>query len=368
VEPTDTASSGEAKTASAVRFPCPSCGAGLAYDPKHRGLRCPFCGTERSIDASKGQVAESDLASALSQAKDAHECAPRDVRRVTCEACGASVEIPPNEKSGRCAYCGSTRIVEDAPDPTRICPSCLVPFAVDVDAAQDLFRKWIRTRWFRPNALRSRSSVTEMRGVMVPFWTYDAHAASSWTAEAGYYYWVTVGSGQNQRQERRTRWEPASGARDDDYDDVLVCASKGLDAKLLGEVEPFEMKALVPYRDEYLSGWTAETYAIDVQAGWAQAREIVVDEQHDRCAGDVPGDTHRSLDVHTRVDGRSYKHLLLPVWVSAYRYREKTYRFLINGQTGELHGQAPLSWVKIVLLVLVLAAIGGAIALIAANR
>ncbi|MBI1853058.1 MAG: zinc ribbon domain-containing protein [Planctomycetes bacterium] len=354
--------------ANAVQFPCPSCGAGLAYDPKHQGLRCPFCGNERTIDANKGAVPELDLDEALHRARDNHDATPRDVRRVSCQACGATVEIAPTEKAGKCTYCGSSRVVEDEPDPTRIRPTCLVPFAVDTDSAQDLFRKWIRSRWFRPNALTSRSTVVEMRGVLVPFWTYDAHASSTWTAEAGYHYYVTVGSGQNQHREQRTRWEPADGAREDDYDDVLVCASKGLDAKLLGKIEPFALKALVPYRDEYLSGWTAESYAVDVQEGWKIAKNEIVESQTSRCDGDVPGDTHRSLEVATRVDGQSYKHLLLPVWISAYRYGEKSYRFMINGQTGELHGQAPLSWVKIVLLILAIAAVAGAIALIAANR
>ncbi len=256
-------------------------------------------------------------------------------------------------------------MVEDEPDRTLIAPLCLIPFALDGDAARDLFARWMRSLWFRPNALKSRSSVAEMRGVLVPFWTFDAGADSSWTAEAGYYYYVTVGSGKNRRRVRQVRWVPASGERHDAYDDVLVCASKGLDSGLCRKIEPFQLRSLVPYRDEYLAGWAAESYALDVKEGWAIAREIIRDNQQARCAGDVPGDTQRALEVATIIAGRSYKHVLLPVWVAAYRFRETVYRFLINGQTGEVHGQAPLSWVKILLAVLAALAVIGAIALIA---
>ena len=365
MDPSPASESGERKAAAATRFPCPSCGAELNYDPGHHGLRCPFCGTERSVGDAGGAVVERDLLDALRLAKEERQAGPRQTRRLNCESCGATVEIAPTEKAGRCAYCGSSRIVEGEPDHTRIPPDSLIAFEVDAEGARSRFQKWIRSLWFRPNAIQSRTTLTEMRGVMVPYWTFDASADSSWTAQAGYYYYVTVGTGQNQRQERRVRWVPADGSRHDFYNDVLVCASKGLDEKLLDEIKPFKLSKLVPYRNEYLAGWTAESYAIDVQAGWARAKEFIRTSQHERCEGDVPGDTHRSLEVQTSVAGKSYKHSLLPVWIAAYRYHDKAYRFLINGQTGEVCGKAPFSWVKILLAVLVVLAVAGAVVLIA---
>lgn len=352
----------------AARFPCAKCGADLLYDPAARGLRCPFCGESRAVDAS-GVVAEKDLEEALRAAAAAHESRAPAVpgeRRVSCGACGASVVVPPEEKAGRCPYCGSVRVIEEPPDLCRIPPEGLVPFAVDRVRAETLFRGWMRSLWFRPNALKRGSALADMRGVMVPYWTFDAHAESSWTAMAGYYYTVTVGSGKNRHTETRVRWEPAAGRRRDDYDDLLVCASRGLDAGLVGKIEPFGLEALVPFRGEFLAGWAAEAYGVDVREGWSAAERRMLAEQVRRCSGDVPGDTQMSLAVSTALSGRKYRLALLPVWVCAYRFRNRAFRFLVNGQTGEVQGEAPWSWVKILLLVLgVAAALTGAILLFA---
>jgi hypothetical protein len=306
-----------------------------------------------------GAVVERDLEEALRAAAAANgeREVPRGLRRSRCDACGADVAIPPEEQAGRCAYCGSTRVVPGEFDRSRIPPECLVPFAVDRVRAEALFLRWIRGLWFRPGALRHRSALGEMRGVLVPFWTFDALAASSWTAMAGRYYYVTVGSGKNRTTVRQVRWTPASGSRSDLHDDLLVCASRGLDGALLARIEPFDLEALVPFRVEYLAGWSAEAYGVDVAEAWGTAERRIREAQVARCAGDVPGDTHMNLRVETALTGKRYRHALLPVWVAAYRYRGKAFRFLVNGQTGEVQGEAPWSWVKILLAVLVAAAL-----------
>jgi DNA-directed RNA polymerase subunit RPC12/RpoP len=353
-------------TEGAARFPCGKCGADLLYDPGSRGLKCPFCGETRAVEAG-GTVAEKDLDEALRHAAEAHDARvpAEEVRRVSCEACGAHLVLPANEKSGRCPYCASVRVLEEPRDPTRIPPESVVPFAVDRVKAETLFREWMRGLWFRPNALKRGSAVAEMRGVLVPFWTFDARADSSWTAMAGYHYYVTVGSGKNARTVRQTRWVPAAGSRSDDYDDLLVCASGGLDAGLVEKVEPFDTANLVPFRREYLAGWHAEAYSLDVREAWSRAEAEMHETQRSRCASDVPGDTHMALSVTTVLSGKRYRHTLLPVWVCAYRFRGKTFRFLVNGQTGEVQGQAPLSWVKILLLVLGIGAIITIVVLVA---
>ena len=357
----------EARAAEADRFPCPRCGAGLRYDPAAKGLRCPFCGEIHSIEAG-GPALEKDLAEALAGARRSHEeagAAAPAVRKVRCESCAAEVLVPATEKAGRCAYCGSSRVLEEERDPGRILPDSIVPFAVDRPQAEDLFRRWVRSLWFRPNALKSRTAIGEMRGVLLPYWTFDARAKSRWTAMAGYHYYVTVGSGKNQHTEQRTRWEPAAGRRSDFYDDLLVLASRGLEQALVEKIEPFSLDDLVPFKPDYLAGWAAEAYAVDVAEAWKIGSARILESQEERCGGDVPGDTCRDLDVRTDLSEQRYRHTLLPVWVAAYQFRGKTFRFLVNGQTGEVQGHAPISWAKIALLVLGVAAAVGVIVLIA---
>jgi hypothetical protein len=206
--------------------------------------------------------------------------------------------------------------------------------------------------------------VQEVAGVYVPFWTYDAHVESSWAADAGYYYYeteeyTTQENGQSvvkERQVQRTRWERAWGHRADDYDDVLVCASVGLPRDLADQLATFDTAQLVPYSPGFLAGWRAEEYAVDLEQGFGLARQKMEAEQQRHCAGDVPGDTHRNLRVDNSFSAITFKHVLLPVWIAAYRYNNQIYRFLVNGQTGEVVGKAPWSWLKITMFVLTLVA------------
>jgi hypothetical protein len=157
---------------------------------------------------------------------------------------------------------------------------------------------------------------------------------------------------------------PARGARADVHDDVLVCASRGLPPDLAERLRTFDVRALQPYTPAFLAGWRAEEYAVELNEGWGQAVKRMEHEQRKRCARDVPGDTHQFLRVDNRFSDEKFKHLLLPVWISAYRYHDKVYRFLVNGQTGEVTGKAPWSVFKIVTLVLVLVALITAIVIL----
>jgi hypothetical protein len=195
----------------------------------------------------------------------------------------------------------------------------------------------------------------DLSGIYVPFWTYDCNAHSDWTAQSGYYYYETEfytvrkngRTVRKSRQVRKTRWEPSSGRRDDIYDDILILASKGLDNELIERIYPYRLDELVPYKSDFLSGWYAEEYSIDVHQGWTNARRKVEQEQHSRCGRDVPGDTYRFLNVDTSLSNLKYKHVLLPVWSASYHYKDKLYHFLVNGQTGEVQGRKPWSWIKI---------------------
>ena len=167
------------------------------------------------------------------------------------------------------------------------------------------------------------------------------------------------------RQVQKVRWEPAWGSRTDHFDDVLVCASRGLPEDLARKLKTFDTVALRPYDPSFLAGWKAEEYAVDLNDGWKLAVAEMESTQEQRCRRDVPGDTQRFLNVVNRFYDETFKHVLLPIWISAYRYNDKVYRFLVNGQTGEVTGKAPVSVFKIILFILVIAAIIATIVILA---
>jgi hypothetical protein len=136
------------------------------------------------------------------------------------------------------------------------------------------------------------------------------------------------------------------------FDDVLVMASRSLPDKYARALEPWDLQNLQPYRDAYLSGFRAESYQINLPEGFELAKEIMADAIHATICRDIGGDHQRVTSVNTFYDRITFKHLLLPVWLSAYRYRGKTYRFLVNARTGEVQGERPYSWIKITLAIL----------------
>ena len=355
---------------SGQQFKCPDCGGAMAYDAGVRALKCGFCPKTMAPPSVGPQVGAGPREIPLSQG---FALAPKGlgtpVQSVNCKECGATVNLGPNDRTAACTYCASAMVMPVETDANLIRPESLVPFQVPKERATASFKEWLAGLWFRPNNLKSMARLEQIVGVYVPYWTFDCNVHSEWSAERGWYYYeteeyTTTENGQTTtqtRQVQRTRWESAYGWRQDHYDDVLVCGSKGLPEKLAGKFSTFNTTALVAYAPSYLAGWRAESYAIDLPNAWTRAQTRVDESQRGRCSGDVGGDTHRSLSVSNQFSGETFKHVLLPVYVAAYRYQNKPYRFLVNGQTGEVVGESPLSVWKIMLLVvtiLVVAAIG----------
>jgi ribosomal protein S27E len=358
------ATGGPEKAVQAQRFVCSECAAEQKYDAASGKLKCSHCGATRDVPTGTGTVVEYDFFQGLAAAPKGLG-AGGATRASKCQECGANVVFADGATTTTCTFCGSSKVLEQAENQQAIRPESLVPFAVDKKRANQAFGDWLGKLWFRPGDLKRMAKVQEVAGVYVPFWTYDAHVESSWSAEAGYYYYETEEytvqeNGEEvwkTREVQRTRWERAWGHRADDFDDVLVCASVGLPPELAGRLSTFDTHELVPYAPGFLAGWRAEEYAVDLAGGFQSAQQTMEKEQQKRCGHDVPGDTQRGLHVDNVFSAITFKHVLLPVWIAAYRYRNQVYRFLVNGQTGEVVGKAPWSWVKIALFVLTLMAL-----------
>jgi len=351
-----------------VQEKCQNCGALTAWDAAAGSLRCPTCGATQALPQQaiaahpqQGDVVEYDLIEALSRSKGTWR-PPPGTKQVKCNECGAEVEFPDGVTATKCSFCDSPSVLAQEVRTDMIAPESLVPFAVSRDQSASAFRTWLHGLWFRPSDLKHKADISELKGVYIPYWTFDASVRSNWSADAGYYYYTTESYTTTEngrtvtktRQVRHIRWEPCSGTRNDAFDDHLVCASKGLPDGLAQGVCNFNTSALVAYAPQYLQGFLAEAYAIDLKAGWGRAQSDMANIQLARCAKDVPGDTQRNLRANHHFSSTTFKHVLLPIWVAAFRYNEKVFRFLVNGQTGKVAGKAPYSWVKILLFVTVL--------------
>ncbi len=351
----------------------------MTWDASTQQMACPYCQhrmavpaqaapTQTGLGPAPGEASaprvgahqEHTLAEGFAMMQQQGQGLGTAVRTTRCQTCGATVNFAGVEIASRCDFCGSDQVLEQESNRQTIRPQSLVPFGVEEGLAKQKFSSWLGSLWFRPNNLKKLAAVGDIHGVYIPYWTFDAHVASRWTAQAGYYYYVTESywttengqQVQRTRQVRKVRWEHAYGQRADHYDDVLVAASRGLPRELADQMKTFDTAKLVEYDPRYLAGWRAEEYAVDLQEGWSHGKAKMEAGQRQRCGSDVPGDTQRNLQVQNSFSAETFKHVLLPLWISSYRYNDKAYRFLVNGQTGEVTGEAPWSWIKITLAVL----------------
>lgn len=358
------------------KFPCDTCGSDLRYSPGHSHMECDHCGATQEIshntDWRGKSIHEMDFRKAVKD--QLPEFDMEELRTVSCENCGAHVEFEANTHAAECPFC-ATPVVTDTGVDRQIKPKALLPFGLSERDARKNMTDWLGKLWFAPNGLRDYARKgRKMQGIYVPYWTYDADTKSAYSGERGTVYYVTkrvsvMVNGKRQTQTRQVpkiRWRSVRGRVARFFDDVLVLGSKSLPKKYTDALAPWDLSEMEPYRPEYLAGFRAEGYTVALDDGYNEARDymnrmIVRDVKFD-----IGGDRQRIHTLDTDVGLLTFKHILLPVWLAAYKYRGETYRFVVNGRTGKVQGARPYSVWKIsfavILGALAMAAIGYIIA------
>lgn len=339
------------------KFPCPSCGGDMQFNPERQKLECIYCGSTIDIKDEGGDIKEYNIEDGLNEADQDWGMQTRVVK---CETCGGETVLEGNNTSLMCAYCGSTHVVAEDELP-GIKPESVVPFRIDKKTANNKFKKWISKRWLAPNALKKEYSADKLKGLYIPYWTYDSQTNSTYTAQAGTYYYVTetrtktTDDGKTQtvtEQVRKTRWTFVSGTYGKFFDDVLINASKQINESIISKVEPFDLNDLLSYAPHYLAGFGAERYSVDLKDGWEKAKGIIKRDIHHGVVQQINADEVRGVSINTLYSDVKYKHFLLPIWISAYTFKKKVYQFMVNGQTGKVAGKAPKSFWKMSGLIL----------------
>lgn len=342
------------------KFPCGQCGARLDFDPSSRGLKCPYCGHLEKIDPSANKVQERDFNEYFDKLAGKGTTIAGRSSQVTCTGCGAVVLLEDKITTDKCPYCATHLENEPVAAQAMIAPEGVLPFKVDNRAAVAAFNQWLEGRWFAPTGLRQLANLGKLSGLYTPFWTYDSMTYTFYAGQRGDNYTVTESytetdaNGQTVTKTRdvtHTRWTSVSGEVENFFDDVLICGSHSLPGDLVGELEPWDLKQLVDFRAEYLSGFQTERYGVDLGQGFKKAQGVM--DQHIRhlCCRDIGGDHQRLDRVNTQHVGVTFKHILLPIWLAVYRYHDQTYRILVNARTGEVVGTRPYSFWKIFVVI-----------------
>ena len=351
--------------AEATSYKCPSCGGVMVFDPQAQSLKCEYCKQVINMEDSRQHPTAYGF-------DNDNELEPQvwgeKSHAVKCKNCGAETVFDAFVVSDRCPFCGNSNIQEDV-IATGIMPESIIPFKITSEAAIGLYKKWLRGKWLAPSKLRKsvNSQQVQLTGMYVPCWSFDADTSSFYTAMAGEYYYVTVyrtetRNGKTEQvahQERRTRWYPVSGQYAEAFRNYVVDSSVHIDDNMYSRIQPYIMEELTPYKSEYLSGFKAERYSVDLKSGWETAKERLSHLIERGIIEQIHADEVSQLRFKTAYSSKKYKHILLPLWFSSFKYKDKLYGYMINGQTGKVDGKSPLSPWKVTLLVLGILALAG---------
>ncbi|MEM7625641.1 MAG: hypothetical protein AAF333_08435 [Planctomycetota bacterium] len=348
----------------ALRFPCSQCGASLVYTPGTTRLNCPYCRHDNEIPEGLDPIKELDYRAYLSRLAERSE-ESIEVRALTCGGCTAELDAPDVAGSATafdCPFCGHA-INTQAHSRRLIKPRSLLPFSINREQARAAFSAWLKSRWFLPTKLlRYTRQDDKLDGVYLPYWTFDSQTHSDYRGQRGEYYWenqsyterVNGKTVRKTRRVRKTRWWPASGSVAVPFDDVLVPGFSAESDDLAHQLGDWDLANLVPFDEAYLAGFRAEIYQVELPDGFEEAKAQMEPVIRSAVCSDIGGDEQRIHGVDTRYHVVRFKHLLMPVWASAYRWKGRTYRFAINGRTGRVVGRRPYSGWKILRMVLVI--------------
>lgn len=328
---------------------CPSCGATVVYDPDTLSMVCPFCGYSKELpkpEAGKQSVEEIDFTTATQRAN----LNWGEVRKsLTCKNCGATTVFDANDTAACCPYCGSTQVmpVDDMED--AMAPGGVVPFEVSQQKASELFRSWIKGKFFAPNAAKKSCEAKNFNGVYLPFWTYDTQTVSPYTVKLGYRHQRTNSKGET---ETYYEYKHFSGTYRKFVDDEVVYASKRTDNPYINAVKTFDFGRLRPYSPEFIAGFMAERYTVGLDDGWQVAKNQIKNTLRNEI-GEYEkkvekADTVSGVTFDTNFSKVTFKYVLAPIWISNYKFNDKVFNFVVNGQTGKIAGKSPVSVPKVI--------------------
>ncbi len=338
---------------------CPQCGGVMDFNPSTGNLKCPYCDYEEEIKTEASTPKKAEELDFYAAEHTANKDWGVETKTVLCKACGAESIYDALQTSAVCPFCGSNQVM-DANVQDTIAPGGVVPFCISDKEASQLFHKWIKKRWFCPKLAKDSAKPKRFKGIYLPYWTFDANTVSSYKGEYGIDHTKRDRDGNTRVV---TDWHRTSGTHREFFNDELVLASTNHDISILRKLEPFDTEHNKTYEPEYIAGFVAERYSLGLKDAWNKAMGSIKEKLKHHIAEDMKqehrADRVRSLSVSTEYRDITYKYLLLPIWISNFKYNDQVYQFMVNGQTGKVAGKTPISIPKVIITVI------GVIALIA---
>ena len=310
---------------------CSNCGGIMEFDVATQTLKCPNCDTQINIINEESKIVEHNFTKRVANTIKATE---KQSSTMQCKGCGATVEVSADCTATECAYCGSSYVLAEK-QADAIIPDGVCPFTVTKSDVKEKYEKWIKKRWLAPNNLKQLYETDKIQGMYVPYWTFDADVDCTYTAKGGKNRKEKVKNSDGSVSEKTvTDWYNTSGRIHENFDDVQVMATSNHKASHLRGIEPFDTKnQLKSYSPEYLSGYSSECFSVSLDDAHKTAIRKMESELRDGVRDDVLRryDEVKDIRISPHYRDETYKHVLVPVYATAFSYNGKSYNVLING-------------------------------------
>ena len=331
----------------------------MHYSPAEENLGCLYCRHSIELDKTAAEIEENDFAYWKDRADENAEQELIETAEIKCRQCGAVTSLPPNISSAQCVFCTTPLILNEASIKRFWQPEYLLPFKITDKESNSQFKKWLGKKWFLPNSLKKNGAhAADFQGVYLPFWTYDAQTHTEYRGRQGKYRTKHYTDNKGRTFSRaEINWYRKQGTVFVEFDDVIVPASESLPQDIASDLTNWDMDNCVAYRKEFLAGFTTEIYRNDFRKSFEIARNEMKRSIEVAVRHDIGGDRQRIDSMQTHYEEVKFKLLLLPVWISAFKFNNKVYQFVVNGRTGQVIGNYPISIGKIISTVLLVVAI-----------
>lgn len=340
---------GEFKYSLAEVVKCSNCGADMVYDPLSGKLKCAYCDSMKEILKKPSYMRDYESEKSKGTINS-------DDKTYKCPNCGGIIELSSFETATACPFCGATTIVK-FDDIKGMKPDSILPFLISNENAAQAGKKWIKKKLLAPGSLRKSLQVENFKGVYFPSFGFDTDTYSSYYGRLGEKRTRTVGTGNDQHKETYIEWYEVKGTWKKNFYDVMVEASAQLTQKEMKNILPYDMKNAEAYNKDYLSGFGAERYDTPIEESYSVAKAQMDATIRSEILNKYHADEVDYLNIDTDYSNKKFRYTLLPVWICMYKWKNKLYRFLVNGRTGTATGKAPKSPIRVAFTALLIAAI-----------
>lgn len=319
-------------------YKCPNCNAPLEFNPPTQNWKCHYCGSEFNLEqvdtVHKEEASDQDM-----QELDSYKCS----------SCGAELIADATTSATFCLYCKSPTIIKSRFS-GRFKPKSVIPFHITKDQAKEIYKNWITKKLFAPKEFKQKEEIDKVTGIYAPFWLFDCKANGMISGEAtrvstwrkGDYLYT------NTKYFLVTRKGTAK------YKRIPVDGSKKLDDRFMQMVEPFDYSDIKDFSMKYMSGFMAERYDVESEQAKTTMQMRAKSYMEDRLRSTVTGYSSFSVrDKHIDLSNIEASYAMLPIYLLINKYKGKDHVFIINGQTGKVVGDTPISTLRQIVFALI---------------